>query len=79
MMGNRDHARDDLARLLRALDALAADIDAIERRPHFLLRRSDISGGIEGFVDHFAIAVRQSRGSGDVLRAKSLTGERSRS
>jgi hypothetical protein len=35
-MSNRDDARDDDgSRLQRALDALAADLDAIERRPHF--------------------------------------------
>jgi hypothetical protein len=33
-MSNRDDARDDLSRLQRALDALATDLDAIERRPH---------------------------------------------
>jgi hypothetical protein len=65
-MSNRNDARDDLSRLQRALNALAADLDAIERRPHLLLRHSaKTSGarrpGIEGFVDHFAIAVERSR------------------
>jgi hypothetical protein len=60
-MGNRDDPRDDLSRLQRALDALALDLDAIERRPHLLLRRSEISIGIEGCVDHFAVAVERSR------------------
>jgi hypothetical protein len=61
-MSDRDDAGDDDgSRLRRALDALAADLDAIERRPHFLLRRSEISSGIEGFVDHFAVAVERSR------------------
>jgi hypothetical protein len=61
VMSNREDARDDLCRLQRALEALAADLDAIERRPHFLLRHSEISSGIEGFVDHFAVAVERSR------------------
>jgi hypothetical protein len=69
-MSSREDARDDLKRLERALDALAADLDAIERRPHLLLRRSaevsqDGPRGIEGFVDHFAVAVERARsGSG---------------
>jgi hypothetical protein len=62
-MSNREDARDDLRRLQRALDALAADLDAIERRPPLLLRHSVTSSGIEGFVDHFAVAVERS-GSG---------------
>jgi hypothetical protein len=61
VMSNRGDARDDLSRLQRALDALAADLDAIERRPHLVLRRSETSSGIEGFVDHFAVAVERSR------------------
>ena len=60
-MSDRDDARADLGRLQRALYALAADLDAIERRPHLLLRRSEVSNGIEGFVDHFAVAVERSR------------------
>ncbi len=55
----------DHKRLQRALDALADDLDAIERRPHFLLRAchegADRSGGIENFVDRFAFVVEKAR------------------
>jgi hypothetical protein len=37
-MSNREDARDDIRRLQRALVALAADLDAIEQRPHPLLK-----------------------------------------
>jgi hypothetical protein len=67
-MSNREETRDDIKRLQRALDALAADLDAIERRPHLMLRQSaegDGTRGIEGFVDHFAVVVERARsGSG---------------
>jgi hypothetical protein len=61
-MSSREDARDDIRRLQRALVALAADLDAIEQRPHPLLRRApEVSSGIEGFVDHFASAVERSK------------------
>jgi len=65
-MSNWEDAGNDLNRLQTALEALAADLDAIERRPHFLLRRSaepsrDSSHGIEGFVNHFAIVVGKAK------------------
>jgi hypothetical protein len=55
----------ELERLRRALEALAEDLDAIERRPHLSLRLAaqDLAGqrsnGIEGFIDHFALALRR--------------------
>ena len=64
-MSSREDTRDDLNRLQRALVALAADLDAIERRPHLLLRHATMTsegthpGGIESFVDHFAFAVQR--------------------
>jgi hypothetical protein len=66
-MGMRDptEALSDIERLQRALEAVSAHLDAIEQRPHFLLRRaadpleSDSPHGIESFVDHFAFAVKR--------------------
>jgi hypothetical protein len=69
-MSSREDARDDLKRLQRAMEALAADLDAIERRPHLWLRRatrvSDCKdpGGIENFVDFFAFAMQKGNASG---------------
>lgn len=58
-------ARDDLMRLQRALDALATDLDAIERRPHLFLRNAVEVGephcNIEGFVGKLALAVEKAR------------------
>jgi hypothetical protein len=60
-------ALGDIERLQRALEAVSADLDAIEQRPHFLLKRAaetlecDSPNGIEGFVDHFAFAVKRGR------------------
>jgi hypothetical protein len=57
----------ELERLRRALEAVSDDLDAIERRPHLSLRLAvqDLAGqrsnGIEGFVDHFAFALRRGR------------------
>jgi len=56
---------DQIQRLRRSLEALSADLDAIEQRPHLLLRSAaealDKQGdrGIESFVDRFAFAVRK--------------------
>jgi hypothetical protein len=64
-MNNREDVRNDLQRLQRALEALATDLDATERRPHLLLRQaaatSEDNGslGIESFVDHFAFAIER--------------------
>jgi hypothetical protein len=63
-VSDRKDGIDDLNRLQRALYALAADLDAIERRPHPLRRHGTESGRsreIEGFVDKFAIAIERSR------------------
>ena len=55
----------DIERLQRALEAVSADLDAIEQRPHFLLRRAaetlefDGPHGIESYIDHFAFAVKR--------------------
>ena len=57
----------ELERLRRALEAVSEDLDAIERRPHLSLRLAaeDLAGqrvhGIEGFIDHFAFALKHSR------------------
>jgi hypothetical protein len=64
-MSNREDAPSDLKRLHLALEALAADLDAIERRPRILPRHAagtsegDPSCGIESFVDHFALAMQK--------------------
>jgi hypothetical protein len=61
-MSNGEDIRDHVSRLQRALVALAADLDAIEQRPHWLLRQSaEASTGIEGFVEHFAFAVERAK------------------
>lgn len=58
---------DQLERLRRALEAVSEDLDAIEWRPHLSLRlpAEGLVGlgslGIEGFVDHFAFALKRSR------------------
>ena len=55
----------ELERLRRALEAVSADLDAIERRPHLSLRLAaeDLAGrathGVENFVDHFAFALKR--------------------
>ena len=54
---------------LQALE-VSADPDAIKQRPHFSLGHApDIlahrgSSGIEGFVNHFAVAVKQASSGG---------------
>jgi prefoldin subunit 5 len=55
----------DLKRLQRALEALSADLDAIEQRPHSLLRSAAANletgrgDGLETFVNHFVFAVKR--------------------
>ncbi len=55
----------ELARIRKALDALADDLDAIEHRSHWSLRSAaeQLSEtqphNLEAFVSHFAFAVRQ--------------------
>lgn len=57
-------ALDQIRRIRRALEALSADLDVIEQRPHLSLKRAAEnlehagSHGIEDFIDHFAFAVR---------------------
>ncbi len=64
-MKDPTEALSDIERLQRAIEAVSADLDAIEQRPHFLLRRAaetleyDSPNGIEGFIDHFAFAVKR--------------------
>jgi hypothetical protein len=64
-MRDPTEALSDIERLQRALEAVSADLDAIEQRPHFLLRRAaetleyDSPNGIESFIDHFAFAVKR--------------------
>jgi hypothetical protein len=63
-MSDCNDARD-IQRLRQALNALASDLDAIESRPHLMLRHSDsrigCSPGLEGFVEHFAFVVERAR------------------
>ena len=60
----------DLRRLRYALEAVSADLDAIEQRPHPSLRSAaeNLEGnrrdGLEAFVNHFVFAVKR----GGVLR-----------
>jgi hypothetical protein len=55
----------DLKRLRYALEAVSADLDAIERRPHPSLRSAaeNLEGnrrdGLEAFVNHFVFAVKR--------------------
>ena len=77
-MDNREVGHNDLKRLQMTLESLAADLDAIERRPHLLLRLTAEtteggSRGIEGFVDHFAIVVERAR-SDPNCRERSTSG-----
>ncbi len=56
---------DALKRLQVALEALSADLDTIERRPHYALHfaaeslTAERSHGIENVVSNFAIAMRR--------------------
>lgn len=55
----------DLRRLRYALEAVSADLDAIEQRPHPSLRSAaeNLEGnrrdGLEAFVNHFVFAVKR--------------------
>jgi hypothetical protein len=55
----------DLRRLRHALEAVSADLDAIEQRPHALLRSAAANleagrgDGLEAFVNHFGFAVKR--------------------
>ena len=55
----------DLRRLRCALEAVSADLDAIEQRPHSFLRsaaenvEADRRDRLETFVNHFDFAVRR--------------------
>jgi hypothetical protein len=55
----------DLRRLRYALEAVSADLDAIEQRPHPLLRsaaenlEANRRDGLETFVNHFGFAVKR--------------------
>ncbi|WP_334433573.1 hypothetical protein [Bradyrhizobium sp. AZCC 1610] len=55
----------DLRRLRYALEAVSADLDAIEQRPHPSLRSAaeNLEGnrrdGLEVFVNHFVYAVKR--------------------
>jgi len=67
MEGTLADALNELERLRRALEAVSEDLDAIERRPHLSLRLAaeDLAGqrahGIEGFIDHFAFALKRKQ------------------
>ena len=64
-MGDQDDARNKLRRLSRALEALASDLDARERRMRTLVRNiapaSHRLRGVEGFVDNFAFIVERAK------------------
>jgi hypothetical protein len=55
----------DLRRLRYALEAVSADLDAIEQRPHPSLRsaaanlEANRGDGLEVFVNHFVFAVKR--------------------
>jgi hypothetical protein len=55
----------DLRRLRYALEAVSADLDAIEQRPHTSLRsaaanlEANRGDGLETFVNHFVFAVKR--------------------
>jgi len=55
----------DLRRLRYALEAVSADLDAIEQRPHPSLRlaaenlEANRRDGLETFVNHFVFAVKR--------------------
>ena len=55
----------DLKRLRSALEAVSADLDAIEQRPHSALRlaaenlEGEPHGSLEACVNHFVLAVKR--------------------
>ena len=59
-------SKADLKRLQAALEAVTADLDAIEGRPHFYLRHAvealvtTAPRGIGMFVDQFALAIERA-------------------
>jgi hypothetical protein len=63
----------DLKRLQSALEAVTADLDAIERRPHFYLRHAadalvtTAPRGIGAFVDQFALAIERAGSRQEVI------------
>jgi hypothetical protein len=63
----RQDARNELRRLQRELEALAAHLDAIDRRAHqslgYLVHGSEGNGSraIENLVAHFAFAVLKEK------------------
>jgi hypothetical protein len=63
----------DLKRLQSALEAVTADLDAIERRPHFYLRHAadalvmTAPRGIGTFVDQFALAIERAGSRNEVI------------
>jgi hypothetical protein len=62
---NWNEVLDDLKRLQIALAAISADLDTIERRPHYALQFAgenltrESSHGIEDVVSKFAIAIKR--------------------
>jgi hypothetical protein len=56
-MTGREDASHDIQRLQTALNLLAIDIDAIERRPRWLFRQDEEFRKIESAIGHFAFAV----------------------
>jgi hypothetical protein len=64
MLGSQN-VLNDLKRLQIALEALSADLDTIERRPHYALHFAaenlivERSHGIEDVVSNFAVAMRR--------------------
>lgn len=64
-MSDLKNALNDLNRLQIALEALSADLDTIERRPHYTLRfaaenlTKERSHGIEDAVSNFAVAIKR--------------------
>jgi hypothetical protein len=63
---NSNDVLDDLKRLQIALSAISADLDTIERRPHYALRFAaqnltrESSHGIEDVVSKFAVAIKRT-------------------